>query len=75
MRWIAVARILSNNFYASAFNAAFDQCREDHKEFVVGKTLKGIVLDWSDTERVGLEITIGKDLSETLTGGCHVHYG
>lgn len=79
MRWVAVARIRSNKensqFYANAFKAVFDQCKEDHKEFAVGKTLKGIILDWSDTERAGLETAIGKDMSEKLIIGCRVHYG
>ena len=66
MRWIAVARIRSNKedseFYANAFKAVFKQCQEDHKGFAVGKTLKGIVMDWSDTERSGLQNAIGKEL-------------
>ena len=32
-------------------------------------------MDWSDTERVGLEKAIGKDLSEKLIVGGRVHYG
>ena len=77
MRWIAVARIHSNKenseFYACAFKAVFDQCKEDHKEFAVGKTLKGIIMDWSDTERTGLQTAIRQDLSEKLDVGCRVH--
>ena len=78
MRWIAVARIHSNKenseFYACTFKAVFDHCKEDHKEFAVGKTLKGIIMDWSDTERAGLQTAIGQDSSEKLVG-CRVHYG
>ena len=79
MRWIAVARIRSNKedseFYANAFKAVFKQCQQDHKEFAVGKTLKGIVMDWSDTERSGLQNAIGKELCDKLIIGCRVHYG
>ena len=32
-------------------------------------------MDWSDTERAGLETTIGKELSKKLIVGCRVHYG
>ena len=78
MRWVAVARVRSNkenvDFYASAFKAVFEQCKEDHNHFTVGKSLKGIVMDWSDTERAGLESAIGKDMSEKLIVGCRIHY-
>ena len=57
MRWVAVARVRSNkedsDFYSSAFQAIFRLCNEDNTDFAPGKTLKGIVLDWSDTERKG----------------------
>ena len=79
MRWVAVARVRSNkedaNFYSVAFKAVFDQCKEDHKEFSIGKTLKGIVLDWSDAERKGLQLAIGEKLCDKLLIGCKVHYG
>ena len=59
-----MARIRSNKedseFYANAFEAVFKQCQQDHKEFAVGKTLKGIVMDWSDTERSGLQMQLKK---------------
>ena len=45
--------------YSAAFKAVFDQCKEDHKEFGVGKSLKGIVSDWSDAKRKGLQLAIG----------------
>lgn len=53
----------------------FDQCKEDHKEFSVSKCLKGIILDWSDTERKGLQLAIGQELCDKLLIGCRVHYG
>ena len=79
MRWIAVAQIHSNikdsEFYANAFKAVFKQCEQIHKEFGVGKTLKGIVMDWSYTKRSGLQTVIGKELCDKLIVGCRVHYG
>ena len=72
MQWMAVARVRSNkensNFYATAFKEIFSQCEQDNKEFKV-EALKGIVLDWSDTERKGLET------AERLMIGCLVHFG
>ena len=53
----------------------FDQCKEDHKEFGVGKSLKGIILDWSNAERKGLQLAIGQELCDKLLIGCQVHYG
>ena len=79
MRWVAVARVRTNKedseFYATAFKAIFSQCHEDFKGFNVAKNLRGIVLDWSDTERKGLELAVGKDTAEKLMIGCLVHYG
>ena len=74
-----MARICSNKedseFYAGAFKAIFKQCEQYHKEFGVGKSLKGIVMDWSDTERSGLQTAVGKELCDKVIVGCHVHYG
>ena len=78
MRWMAVARVLANKenaqFYAEAFKAIFHQCKEDNKGFKIDN-LKGIVLDWSDTERKGLEQAISKEIAEKIMIGCLVHYG
>ena len=78
MQWMAVARVRSNkenaNFYATAFKEIFSQCEQDNKEFKV-EALKGIVLDWSDTERKGLETAIGLEIAERLMIRCLVHFG
>jgi len=34
-----------------------------------------VVLDWSDTERKGLELAVGKTTAEKLMIGCLVRYG
>ena len=36
--------------------------------------LNGIVLDWSDAERKGLEKVMGKETAERLMIGCLIHY-
>ena len=46
------------------FKEIFRQCKEDHKNFDV-TNLKGIVLDWSDAERKGVE-AMGKETAERL---------
>ena len=73
MRWMAVARVLSNKensqFYCTAFREIFQQ----YKDFDI-TNLKGIVLDWSDAERKGLEQAVGKEIAERLMIGCLVHY-
>ena len=77
MRWMAVARVRSNkenaHFYAIAFREIFQQCKEDNNNFDV-TNLKGIVLDWSDAERKGLETAMGKETAERLMIGCLIHY-
>ena len=32
-------------------------------------------MDWSDTERKGLQLAIGQELCDKLLIGCQVHYG
>ena len=78
MKWVTVGSIKEDaNFYSVAFKAAFDHCNEDHKEFCVGKSLKGIILDWpwSNAERIGLQLAIGQEFCDKLLIGCQVHYG
>ena len=63
---------LDSKAYEQAFRATFDQVKEDHPEFMVGQTLKGIVLDWSDTQQKGLEKAVGKDIANSVVKGCQV---
>ena len=44
----------------------FDKSSTEHSEFEVGKSLKGIVTDWSDAEVAGLQGAIGEDLRKKL---------
>ena len=41
-------------FYQIAFSAMFCSCSDRYPNFEVGKTLKGILMDWSDAESKGL---------------------
>ena len=36
--------------------------------------LKGIIVDWSDTETKGLRQAIGEDTADRLLRGCNVHW-
>ena len=42
--------------------------------FKVGETLKGIIIDWSDTESKGLREVIGEETAELVLKGCSVHW-
>ena len=52
----------------------FDKCASVRKDFEVGKTLLGIVTDWSDAEINGLKSIIGPEKAELLLKGCQVHW-
>ena len=52
----------------------FDQCKKDNPEFGVGKTLLGVVIDWSDAEADGLRLAVGKETAHLLLKGCKVHW-
>lgn len=66
-----IKRILS---LCCAYKAIFSECHEDTKGFSTAKNLRGIVLDWSDTENKGLELPVGKDTAAKLMIGCLAHY-
>ena len=62
--------------YASAFQAIFGCVKKSYPHFGVGKTLKGIVTDWSDAQLRGLQSAIGEEEASKLVKGCQVklHY-
>ena len=47
---------LDSSAYEAAFHSIFTHTKKNHPEFDVGKTLKGIVADWSDTQMNGLKL-------------------
>ena len=63
---------LNADAYRQAFKAVFNQVKKYYKGFEVGKTLNGIITDWSDTQLNGLELAIGKETTNLVTKGCHV---
>jgi len=78
MKWAIVARMRGNKesseFYRLAFKLMFDTCKRDHPNFKVGDSLKGIIVDWSDTEAKGLREVVGEDVAELVLRGCNVHW-
>ena len=78
MKWAVVARMRGNkedtNFYKKAFELMFHYCRKDHPKFNVGDTLKGIIVDWSDTETKGLREVVGDKIADSVLKGCNVHW-
>ena len=77
MKWAVVARTRSNKedaeFYKNAFTLMFQTCKKDYPRFKLENNLKGIIVDWSDTETKGLRQAIGEDIADRLLQGCNVH--
>ena len=77
MKWAVVARMRGNkedaNFYKRAFELMFQYCRKDHPKFTVVHTLRGIIVDWSDTEAKGLREVVGDTIADDILKGCNVH--
>ena len=77
MKW-AATRTRSNkedaNFYKKAFELMFQVCQKDYQNFKVGNTLRGIVIDWSDTEAKGLREVVGDKTADSILKGCNVHW-
>ena len=76
--WVIVSRVRidkqDGNAYALAFSKTFQKCKSDHPSFEPGKTLKGVVVDWSDAEIKGLGQAVGQDIAIQLLKGCSIHW-
>ena len=75
---IVVARVRTNKLdspaYKDAFQAIFSKVKEYHPDFEVGKTLNGIICDWSDTQLKGIEQAVGLEVANRVVKGCQVQY-
>ena len=73
---LVVARVRMNKLDASAYKQAFESIfthvKKLHPIFDVGKTLKGIIADWSDTQLKGLQEAIGEEKTNQVIKGCQV---
>ena len=78
MEWMVVARIWLDRqdmvAHAIGFKKLFDQCKVSCPNFNIGKSLLGIVTDWSDTEIAGLKHVVGEETATQLLKGCKVHW-
>jgi hypothetical protein len=80
MKWVVVARVRLDKEgakeYGLAYKKMFNKCCTDHFNFevAIGKSLKGVVTDWSDGEIAGQRGAIGDDLGKKLLKGCQVHW-
>ena len=78
MKWAVVTRIRFNKedaeFYKNAFTLMFQTCKKNYPRFKLENNLKGIIVDWSDTETKGRRQAIGEDIADRLLRGCNVHW-
>ena len=58
--------------YQQAFSAVFDEVKKDYPEFAVGKTLMGVITDWSDAQLNGLIGAVGEEVASRVVKGCKV---
>ena len=54
MKWAVLAKMRTSKeeteFYTTAFSVIFQTCHSDFPQFEPEGSLKGIIMDWSDTE-------------------------
>ena len=74
---IVIARVLMDKQTQEAFEIVFGKVfsavKSKHPLFQPGKTLRGILTDWSDTQRA-LSTVLGEELATELCKGCKVCY-
>lgn len=64
---------LNAEAYCQAFQAIFTQVKAVKPDFEVGKSLKGNIADWSDTQYKGLEMAVVAGLAGDIVKGCQVN--
>lgn len=60
--------------FRQAFQVILNTAKSDCPGFAVGKTLKAVIMDWSDQQLQGLEEAVGRDTAAAVVKGCQVHY-
>lgn len=58
--------------YEQCLRALLETVKEDHPTFAVGKTLLGIITDWSDQQYNGLVEVVSEDVAQNVVKGCQV---
>ena len=78
LEWAIVGRVhLSHQTsaaYALAFSKLFTKCKNRYPNFELGKSLVGVITDWSDAEVNGLKKFAGDKVATQLLKGCRVHW-
>ena len=74
---MVVARARMNSLtvgaYEKVFRSIFDTVHHDHPSFAVGKSLHGIITDWSDTQRRAIEQATSVEIANRVMKGCQVN--
>ena len=60
--------------YQLAFSKTFTKCKADNPNFELGRSLLGVIINWSDAEIQGLEGAVGPDVATRFLKGCSVHW-
>ena len=61
---------LDADTYAQCFKTIFHNAGKDHTTFKIGKSLIGMIADWSDQQAKDLEKAIGEPLALEMLEGC-----
>lgn len=65
---------LTTEAYSYCFKSIFETASREFPKFTVGKSLQGIVVDWSDQQMKGLEAVVGAETASQVAKGCRVHF-
>ena len=78
MKRAVVARMCGNKedsgFYKKAFELMFHTYQSYHSNIKVGESIKGVIIDRSDTEAKGLHELLGDNVADKVLKGCNVHW-
>jgi len=78
LEWVIVGQVhLSHqncSAHVLAFSKIFTKCGKDYPQFQLGKSLLGIITDWSDAEVNELKKIAGDSVGTQLLKGCRVHW-
>jgi len=78
MKWAVVTRMRANQesaeFYKVAFSTMFRTCSDKYPSFEVGKSLKDVIMDWSNAELKGLREAVRDEIvSKCFAWLQHIH--
>ena len=62
------------DFIRKHFELMYHTCKSYHSNFKVGESLKGIIIDWSDTKTKGLREPLGENVADKIFKRCNIHW-